>query len=223
MDRFNEPDALHNPDNDLPRDDDLPRADGDGGPTAGSPPAPTFDDVMVDIETMSLSPSNALILSIGMLEFNPRADSTKCLFGEKRIFLPNLNEQMLLGREVEASTQKFWAGQSAAASDHWKSAQTKGCAIVCDSMALFLAGKKRVWANGIVFDLGNLDSFYRQVTGKGAPWAYNAARDMRTICNEVPNNGRALPYGTLTDMIPHHPVSDCILQAWRVWEHSSWS
>src|ERR1039457_4298520 len=73
--------------------------------------APDFDDVMIDIETMSLHPHNALILSVGMIEFDPSGlynegpGISDLKIGARSLILPNIEQQLLMGREVSKSTQ----------------------------------------------------------------------------------------------------------------------
>ena len=181
-----------------------------------------FDHVMIDIETMSLHPNNALILSIGMIEFDPT--KTDCLItGSQDLILPNLEQQLLLGREVSKGTQKFWREQKPEASNHWtREGGRTNLAAVFRTIEMFCRDKSRVWANGPQFDLSNLVELNRQLGGDGqdALWHYQAPRDMRTFCRETPAT-RLVPIGDALDIpgVPHEPVYDCISQAWQVWSH----
>lgn len=188
-----------------------------------------FEDVMIDIESMSLHPHNALILSIGMIEFDATSPDGLRL-GARSLILPSIEEQLRLGREVSASTQKFWAEQPPAASEHWAKYAGERPDVRNASVDIrqFLANAKRVWANHIMFDLANIVGLCAQV-GHTPPWHYRAPYDMPSFCNEHPlTNGnwhkgdfhldddpRCLP----TNLIDHHPVDDSIRQAYRVWEH----
>lgn len=177
-----------------------------------------YEDAMVDIETLSLSPYNAVILSIGMIEFDPRAHEFK--IGDRQLIIPNITEQLLLGREVTASTQKFWADQSGLAAAHWRDAQPGvPLNLMAAQVQAFLRARKRVWANGILFDLGNIDSLCRQAMKSDAPpWHYRAPRDMRDRVWDMPQL-RDTPDLTEHTIIPHEPISDCIKQAADVWSH----
>lgn len=190
-------------------------------------PAPVFDDVMIDIETMSLHPHNALILSIGMIEFDPSGTYRSVgdgaiadlKIGGKMLILPSLEEQLALGREVAASTQKFWRDQSDDARRHWMTPERCALSMALYSVRTFCAGKKRVWANGILFDLGNLVGLNAQVSGEPL-WHYQAPRDMRDRVHDMPST-RIIPTGPTLDIpgVAHEPVYDCIVQAWQVWAH----
>ncbi len=190
---------------------------------AGEHTPPIFDQVMVDIETMSLHPHNALILSVGMVEFDP-SEITQPVFGARSLILPNLEQQLLLGREVSTGTQKFWKAQKPEASAHWMDtdAGRMNLAGVCNMVRMFCQGKSRIWANGTQFDLSNLVELNRQLgdNSVGDLWHYQAPRDMRTFCRETPAT-RIVPIGDALDIpgVPHEPVYDCISQAWQVWSH----
>jgi hypothetical protein len=183
--------------------------------TMTSPSDKLFDDVMIDIESMSLHPHNALILSIGMIYFDPTAPDRPD-FGSRLLIVPNHTRQMAIGRVVDASTQKFWAEQSQEARNHWEYPETtQTLERTAGDVAHFLDGAKRVWANGIQFDLSNLVGLFGQMGAK-VPWHYRAPRDMRSICEETEKKRFApLPDG----LIKHEPISDCIEQAYHVWEH----
>ena len=198
------------------------RAEFDRRAGVGLPNPPQF---MIDIETMSLHPNNALILSIGMIEFDP-SPIDGLFIGSRSLILPNIEQQLLLGREVSAGTQKFWKDQKREASAHWTDLEKErlNLASVCNLVRLFCQGATRVWANGTQFDLSNLVELNRQLGGDGqdALWHYQAPRDMRTFVKETPAT-RLVPIGDALDIpgVPHEPVYDCISQAWQVWAH--WS
>lgn len=185
-----------------------------------------MEDMMLDLETMSVNPSNALILSIGMVEFNPKSDGV-CELGRERQFILDIREQLLLGRCVDLDTQRFWAEpRMAKAREHWINPgpdsvlKVRGaCELVSDFWSI--CGAKKLWSNGIVFDVANLDSLYRSI-GMVPPWPYNAPRDLRTIVRET-SVIRPLPETSRKDdqIIPHEPVSDCISQADWLWTHTA--
>ena len=198
------------------------RAEYDLRAGVGLPNRP-FDHVMIDIETMSLHPNNALILSIGMIEFDPVQTEAGLVIGAKDLILPSLEQQLLLGREVSKGTQKFWREQRPEASNHWtREGGRTNLAAVCRTVEMFCRDKSRVWANGTQFDLSNLVELNRQLGGDGqeALWHYQAPRDMRTFVKETPGT-RLIPVGDALDIpgVAHEPVYDCIVQAWQVWAH----
>jgi hypothetical protein len=93
----------------------------------------------------------------------------------------------MLGREVSASTQEFWSKQKPEASAHFlHGGEPDLLGDACVRIANFIGDASGIWAQGILFDLGNIDGLFRQVLKKPAPWHYRAPRDARTYCEEVP-------------------------------------
>lgn len=174
-----------------------------------------MQDVMIDIETMALHPSNALILSIGLVEFDPTGDTLK--LGERIVIRPDIEAQLLLGRCVETGTQEFWADQLKQAQDDWRVGRKSTLQETVDQIAAFTQPAKRIWANGIVFDIGNVASLIRQ-TGNTEPWHYRAPRDMRTFCEELPQR-RTAELADVESLVRHVAISDCLVQCNRVWQH----
>lgn len=180
----------------------------------------TYSNIMVDIETMSLHKHNALILSIGMIQFHHDRDGVK--IGRHRLILPDLADQLALGREVSADTQKFWRDQSAEARDHWVTPGPLGrtaLPVACHIVRDFCEGHNRVWAQGNQFDLANIEGLADQV-GEKDLWHYRAPRDARTFCaeNSTVRSLENSKWPIVTKVVPHHPISDAITQAVRVWE-----
>src|ERR1700734_2227950 len=106
-----------------------------------------FDHVMIDIETMSLHPPKALILSIGAVEFDPapafgpRVGGTFCA-------VLNISDQIMMQRRVDPDTQKFWADpKQAEASYHWRYGKPESPVGALMGLQTFCAGKSRIWAN----------------------------------------------------------------------------
>ena len=192
-------------------------------PVAVAADPPSYKHVMIDIETMSLHPHNALILSIGMIEFDPEPIEG-LVIGARSLILPNLEQQLMLGREVSAGTQKFWRDpKNAEASVHWRMDNERvNLAAVCQRVKMFCEKAARVWANGILFDLSNLAELNHQLgdCALGELWHYQAPRDMRDRVYDMPQT-RLVPIGDALDIpgVPHEPVYDCISQAWQVWSH----
>lgn len=186
-------------------------------------PEKVFDHVMIDIETMSLSKHNALLLSIGMVEFDP-APLDSVVIGKKGLIIPSIEQQLALGREVSKSTQAWWRSQSEAARYHWEKhrCERRLLALVCDDIRRFVGNRKNVWANGTQFDLVNLETLAEQIGETQELWHYQAPADMRTFVRRTPQT-RIMGIGTALDManegVPHHPVYDCIQQAHQVWSH----
>lgn len=185
------------------------------------PYKPTFDHVMVDIESMSLHKHKALILSIGMIEFDP-TDIDRLHFGEQMTIVPDFKAQLLLQRHVTLSTQKFWADQSPEASLHWRS-PAEGHIALDDTIRLvraFCKDKGNVWARGIQFDLSNLEGLAEAIGDTKELWHYQAPCDLRGFLRHT-RPTRLVPIGDATDIagVPHEPIYDCISQALQVWSH----
>lgn len=170
--------------------------------------------LMVDIETLSTDISNAVILSVGAVEFDFRREGPQ--IGTKHLWAPSLREQFALGRLVSGGTTSWWAKQSAEARNGWAYAdETRLLKFLAEFRAV-CARCDEIWANGIVFDLGNLETLFGQL-GSTTPWRYNAARDERTMRGHLPMR-RQSPAELLEGLVPHDPLSDCVQQICRLWE-----
>lgn len=183
---------------------------------------PIFNHVMIDIETMSLSPHNALILSIGMVEFDPDPAAAPGI-GVHELIIPDIVEQIALGREISLSTQKFWNEQSDEARDHWVNPVQSRVSVntAVARVAAFCSNASRVWAQGPQFDLVNLVQLARQSGRNADLWHYRAPRDARTFTSEVAPNPSRICVEKVSDerLVEHEPISDCTSQIYRVWQH----
>lgn len=186
--------------------------------------AQNFSHLMIDIETLALHTRNSIILSVGMVEFNPWAKRPEDVIGGKCALVLNVMDQIMMGRVISKGTVDFWLKQSADAQAHWRDGQP-GCSLpyAVATISTMCEGKTGVWANGILFDLGNIEGLVEQVKpGSYAPWHYQAARDMRTYCRETPSTHPDGNTGVLElypNIVDHEPISDCIKQIDSVWRH----
>lgn len=186
----------------------------------------TFDHVMIDIETMALHPHRSMILSIGMVEFDP-APIGKPTIGKTSLIVPDVIEQLMLKRWVTMPTQEFWADKKQlAAAEHWRkfSGVRDSAFYTIQQVRNFCLGKNQVWANGTQFDLSNLIGLAEDVGQTDDLWYYRAPRDMRTFIKTTPVvPGRLVEIGTAIDLgeygIPHEPIYDCLVQIHQVWQH----
>lgn len=183
-------------------------------------------DVMVDIESLSTHKYNAVILAIAAIPFTIQpttANHTNAVkMGKSWLMMPQIVPQLMAGREVSASTQAWWAHPDQ--KDAWRGweDQTKafGPVYVADCFAGYYKqeGFKRIWANGICFDVNNIESLL-MLAGRKDVWAYNAPRDARTEYKtriaSVERHQR-VPDHTFA---AHDPVGDCADQIWRLWVH----
>lgn len=182
---------------------------------------PNFDHVMVDIESMSLHKHQALVLSAGLIQFDPRDDETLHI-GEKLLLTPNILEQIVLCRRVDVGTQKFWADEIKKdwrSADHWLNpVNVIPVREMITKIGEFCQSVPNVWANGNQFDLANLEQLSEDIGGRTL-WHYQAPRDMRTFVKTSKLNAKRNVPPEVRG-VPHEPVYDCISQAWRVW--SNW-
>ncbi len=184
------------------------------------PYKPIFDHVMIDIETMSLHKHKALILSVGMVEFDPR-DDEKLHLGSQDMVVLEVVPQFLLGRRVDPGTQEFWikeAKKEPRSAAHWLSPiSITGLKASLETVRAFCKDVPNVWANGSQFDLSNLEGLADDL-GEKELWHYQAPRDMRTFMKTTKST-RVVPIGDALDIpgVPHDPIYDCISQAYRVW------
>lgn len=183
-----------------------------------------FPHLMIDIETLALHTRNSVMLSVGLVEFNPWAKTADAVVGAKSSLVLNVLEQLMLGRVISKSTVKWWQDQSPDAQKHWLDGQP-GCVLdyAVEHIQTMCKDRVGVWANGILFDLGNIEGLVEQVKpGSYAPWHYQAARDMRTFCRETKttmDDGDIGVAEQFSNLVPHEPISDCINQIDQVWRH----
>jgi len=170
--------------------------------------------VMLDIETMALDNARSLVLSLAVTPFTLRRDGPS--IGAAAVWFPSLREQIALGRTIDEKTRQWWAEQPEVARLSWVHPVT-GETILGDlgieMAAAGVGSDTEVWANGIVFDIGNLDNLLRSARIR-PPWEYNRVRDARTIYALAAR--RTMPDVTY---VKHRPQDDNMLQIWRLWEH----
>lgn len=196
--------------------------EGDAQPAKTAGFASVFKDLMVDIETLAVHTSKSVVLSFALVPFRMSDEAPK--LGSPIIVLPNVSTQIGKRRLIDAGTQKFWDDQSEAARAHWADpdyASDKARIIRADQQKIDMKAiwkdqgmtdDGRVWANGIVFDVGNLENLF----DCQMPWQYNAARDARTLFRHVKKT-RTRPADIKFDNL-HDPVEDCLNQIWGLWE-----
>lgn len=182
-----------------------------------------YDDVMLDIETLATHTSMSPMLSFALVPFKMVGERID--FGPRHLVILELSDQIAEGRVIDPATQKWWGRQTKAAREHWANPDyrlTSGTLIRANVNTIDLAriwsmmgmtSTARVWANGIVFDVGNMENYI----GMNVPWGYNAARDMRTVYRHLPKK-RERPAPSEADVVGHDPISDCVQQIWSLWE-----
>lgn len=159
-------------------------------------------DLMIDIETLSTDNRNAVITSICLTPFQVM-DKAQWGVKESVLLYPSLSEQILAGRIIDEKTVKFWA-EHPDASARWETGQNLQASTLDATaaqlervmLAMGSLESTRIWANGMLFDLGNLVGLY-DLIGKPLPWRYNAPRDARTIYRLMPEE----PMDTIQTMV----------------------
>ena len=158
--------------------------------------------IMFDIETMGTDP-DAAIIQIGAVEF--RRDGSF-----ERVFEATVDLQSCLnnGMSVTADTIDWWASQKR---------ELARCRPVPIDIALaqfeewFLESKSGdVWANGAAFDASVIQSAYRRILERNAPWPFHRTLDLRTLLHVAESDGERVKYYNSGNT--HNAVEDCLNQ-----------
>lgn len=162
-------------------------------------------NVMLDLETLDTAPTS-VILSIGLVAFNQQG-ITKELY-----LVPNLQDQIDMGRTISASTLRWWLGQSDQAKRVFQDPNELSVQNTSMLFTGFFEGLGKdveVWSHGANFDVPMIEDFLRKLK-MPFPWTYNRVRCFRTFCNERKRIYRANknPNGT-----PHNALDDARNQA----------
>ena len=168
-------------------------------------------DVMIDIETLGKG-NDALILSIGAVEFNLRAGVLGSEFTQ-RIDVASSQGH---GAKLDASTVVWWMQQSDTARKAIGNGRGMMLAEAMDSLSRYLymvapfSDMKllNVWGNGSTFDISILEDSYKLV-GEVEPWTFRNVRDMRTMVDLMGRFG--ISYGK--GPVAHTALADARAQA----------
>ncbi|MCK1668641.1 3'-5' exonuclease [Bradyrhizobium sp. 153] len=179
-----------------------------------------MNHVMLDIESMSTNPGNALVLSIGAVRFGFTNDGP--VISKRWCAVLDPRQQLALGREVSKDTMTWWQTQTDAARSAWLHGEVKKLTDAMGELWAFVNTPEpavTVWAHGITFDLANVQSLFQAVK-LSTPWKYDAARDCRTIVRTCPViEERAMKPQKEAGLVAHDPVSDCVSQVHYLWQH----
>lgn len=174
-------------------------------------------DTMIDIETMSPDSSHAVVISVAMLRFSMNGAEYPT-FGARSTINFDVREQLVYGRLVDPGTQLWWERivDPAARDAAWC-----GNPFTLEQGLKFIqtyheVPEDLVWANGVVFDIGNLESLFR-MKKLTVPWRYNSPRDARTAYRL--KKQRTRPLFAKEQGPAHDPMVDCVNQVWKLWEH----
>jgi hypothetical protein len=170
---------------------------------------------MVDLETFSVHPSNAAIVSLALVKFKMEGPGPIIDREGARVIMLDVRHQFLAGREFSPDTQKWWLQQDEKVRELARFGIPLGPAVAMSTIEEYLTDPAMpVWANGSVFDIGNLETFFLQF-GRPVPWKYNSPRDARTVYAVFPKR-RSKPEDM--KLVLHDPLDDCIGQIWKLWE-----
>lgn len=144
-----------------------------------------YNNIMVDIETLSTKP-HAAIISIGAVLFDAQTISEKTFYMN---ISAASNEEW--GRDISQSTQNWWAKQSAEAKAHLQTPAPKNIGLALIKFSRFIAKHTdpktvKLWGNGSDFDNVILATACRTV-GIEAPWKFYNNRCYRTVKNLAPS------------------------------------
>jgi 3' exoribonuclease, RNase T-like len=161
---------------------------------------------MIDLETLATSP-NSVILTFGAIKFDPFDDSKDLTDG---LYLRvDVDEQIALGRHVDAGTVEWWGTQSEEIREEALGEHDRvDLETFTHQLNRFLVGTDRIWAQGPVFDIVIIENLYRQM-GKPCPWLYYNIRDSRTLLKALGDSRRG---GSLL----HNALADAVSQAQAV-------
>lgn len=155
------------------------------------------EHVMVDIETLGLSPGSA-ILSIGAVRFDEYS------LGDEFYREVSLTSCQDAGLDIEASTLEWWLTQDDAVTGILTGGDP--LADVLAAFSEYYADTEEVWANSPSFDCELLEAAF-EVVGMTEPWTFRDERDVRTL--------RSLPCAVDVEMDgdAHDALDDARYQA----------
>lgn len=161
-----------------------------------------FTDVMLDLETMGKK-SNAVIVSIGAVEFNMETGETGRAFYQ----VVDLQSCLDVGLIVNGSTIYWWLQQSDEArkricikGEHIRTVLTLFGSWMQDRVA-----KINIWGNGARFDIGILEDAFVACGFNEMPWYFRSERDVRTLVGFAPDIKANMPF----EGVEHDPIADC--------------
>jgi exodeoxyribonuclease VIII len=160
-----------------------------------------MNNVMLDLETMGLSPTSAIV-SIGAVRFDFQTG-----LGDTFYKVVDLESAVNSGLNLDASTVQWWMQQSDAAREVFKQ-QGEPLSVVLMEFARWLGAPKEVvmWGNGSDFDNVILRNAY-EVRKQYVPWMFWNNRCYRTVKSLFPEVKPETP------VIKHHALEDAKAQA----------
>lgn len=164
---------------------------------------------MIDIEGLDLKPRSH-ILSVGIVVF----DLNKII---DKAYWKVSPKEVQTGRSVSASTALWWMGQAAAnPAAAVEVMSDTGVTLVELLKGLqefhLMHGVGNVWANGVDYDLVNLETLFEDL-GMKCPWGYRDRSDFRTVRKIVKEHNIPieLPNDTF-EGVEHNALDDAMWQ-----------
>ena len=130
-------------------------------------------DVMLDLETMGVSPT-AAIIQIGACAFDIEVGVGD---GFERTI--SLQSSLIYGGKLDQDTLDWWKKQPAEARKS-VSIDADDIFSVLNDFTKWFPDNPLIWSNGASFDVPVLHSAYNRL-GLEPPWPYNRVRDTRTL------------------------------------------
>jgi hypothetical protein len=165
--------------------------------------------LMIDLESLSTE-EDAVLVQIAWVVF----DSKTFEVINRHVFHPNIQQQITLGRDVSASTLKWWMGQDDKAKQIFSVAGTATPDSVKYTLQQVLSDYniQEVWSMGPLFDVLALSSFCGEVYTE--LFNFGAIRDVRTVREIARSDGVDLDaiYSRIAPGTHHDALSDCIWQ-----------
>lgn len=174
-------------------------------------------NVMIDIETLGLSPST-VVLTVGMVKFDP--SSLDEPFDKVHIKI-DPKEQKEAGRAINRNTLEWWSKQDpkvrdAAFSPEGQTSVKKALEQIQEYFKVLDSRDhnqghiyiSEVWGQGYGFDLTILNNLFEQFDME-SPWKFYHERDSRTLFSLLPEDPR--PKEGKLEL--HNALSDAYYQA----------
>lgn len=169
--------------------------------------------IVIDIETLGTG-SRAAILEVGATVFDPLADDLPESPAVENIFYRqvDLQHELNLGFEVDASTIMWWIGQSEENRNRILEIHSKKSGLqthtVLDNLTSFILAHrvKFIWAHGATFDPVILAEHFKRLK-RDPPFNFRDVRDTRTLY-AVASLEEETWKTLLHNPKKHHPVHD---------------
>ena len=170
-------------------------------------------DIMIDLETLGTG-SDAMILTLAAVEFNPETGGTKRMF-YKKVDIDSYKPYTGCFT-MNGSTLTWWMTKApAAAREEAFSGERTSLKTVLEDFDAWLKSIQdtiRVWSHGSSFDISILTHSFT-ILGLEIPWQYWNIRDTRTLYDVAQVDLKLLPLTDDAKRYPeHHAIGDCLRQ-----------